>query len=204
MSAATAIGAGAPVAIRAASPSAAMPAPGGSGRPRARAEARGRRVAVDADGRRQRIAVELAGVGRKRSAQLGGERALLRIGVERGVDRLGHLLRAARGGQPPAERSARRSPARSRPVPRAARVLAAEALVQRQRKRVDVGGRAGPQPVSLLGRHIGERPDHRSGGRQGTLSRRSARSRSRRAWPPPAAETRMFSGFTSRWTTPAR
>ena len=50
------------------------------------------------------------------------------------------------------------------------RVLAAEALVQGQRQGVDVGGGPGPQPVGLLGRHVGERPEHVAGAGQGPLA----------------------------------
>ena len=106
----------------------------------------------------------------ERRLELGGERPKLGIWVERGVDRLRHPL-----GQLGADRGegcdwlSDRSGGCGRALADQ-RVLAAEALIERQGERVDIGRGPGPEPVGLLGCHVGERADDGARCRQRPLA----------------------------------
>ena len=96
-------------------------------------------------------------------AQLVRQRAPLGIELERVVDRVAELERqvaaaVAKRGQRLAEPpGGRRRPAGAH------RVRARPGLVEREGERVDVAGRAEAGALGLLGRHVGERPDHVAG-----------------------------------------
>ena len=97
-------------------------------------------------------------------------RAAIGAGLQAGVDRVAELARQV--GTEPAQRAqaAADRARRRRRGGAAVRVLAAPALVQRQRQRVDVGLRAGGAALGLLGRHVGEGADDVAGrGQRGAV-----------------------------------
>ena len=106
------------------------------------------------------LVAELAGGLGQRRAQLGRGRAQLRIGVERGVDRVAELARqvaAARSER--GQRAAEAADGRRQAAP-SHRVGAGPGLVERQRERVHVARGRDGAALGLLGRHVRERADH--------------------------------------------